>query len=225
MLCKILLVLLWLEPLFLVLAINSLRESDCKGHSAVSTCCLRSECHEIQQAQWDHRLSYRHVLKVLRFLTVTWHLKDNYTFIFWLFSSGSRYIVMGHIYHKNDNFLQLCFRSWEDAFAQEMDYSGAAAATWKDLTEKGMGKCKGNSCPVHLKNTSWAFLDRNLNSAMRQERPYHHIMGFSFRKGHVVPLGTIWRSQLSSWSHCLIYKGFLTGYASELHGGIIQLHN
>lgn len=57
---------------------------------------------EIQHVQQDKRFKLRHFLKALHFLIVTWYLKDNYEFIFWLFFffSGSRYIVMGHIYHK-----------------------------------------------------------------------------------------------------------------------------
>lgn len=43
--------------------------------------------------------------------------------------------------------LPLCFRSWEDGSGQEMDCSGAAAAMWRDLTEKGMGKFKVQFTP------------------------------------------------------------------------------
>lgn len=40
---------------------------------------------EIQRVQQDKRFKLRHFLKALHFLIVTWYLKDNYEFIFWLF--------------------------------------------------------------------------------------------------------------------------------------------
>lgn len=39
-------------------------------------------------------------LTALHVLTVSWHLKDTTNLHFGYFFSGSRYIVMGHIYHK-----------------------------------------------------------------------------------------------------------------------------
>lgn len=40
---------------------------------------------EIQHVQQDKGFKLRHFLKALHFLIVTWYLKDNYEFIFWLF--------------------------------------------------------------------------------------------------------------------------------------------
>lgn len=40
---------------------------------------------EIQHVQQDKRFKLTHFLKALHFLIVTWYLKDNYEFIFWLF--------------------------------------------------------------------------------------------------------------------------------------------
>lgn len=62
-----------------------------------------SEMHHVQQ---DNRFKLRRFLKSLfHFHIVSWHFWRYYEFTCWLFffffpPPGSRYIVMGHIYHK-----------------------------------------------------------------------------------------------------------------------------
>ena len=111
-----------------------------------------------------------------------------FTFIFWLFFffpfSGSRYIVMGHIYHKRRQLPTALLQILRGRLRPGDGLLRSSSSYVKRFNRKRDGQVQGAIHAQCIWNTpAGHFWIWNLNSATRQERPYHHIMGFSFRKG------------------------------------------
>lgn len=105
-----------------------------------------------------------HSLTASQSLTASWHLKDTMNvlsgyFFFFFFppqAAGISWWATSTI--RDASSLRLCSRSWEDGSDPEMDCSGAAAAMWRDLIEKGTGKCKMQFTPSASESSyPWAF--------------------------------------------------------------------
>ena len=105
-------------------------------------------------------------------------------FFFFFFPSGSRYIVMGHIYHKRRQLPTALLQILRGRLRPGDGLLRSSSSYVKRFNRKRDGQVQGAIHAQCIWNTpAGHFWIWNLNSATRQERPYHHIMGFSFRKG------------------------------------------